>query len=974
MKKFSVLLLAVVAMVCGRIQATASTDVVSSEGAWCWFADPRAIHHENADKSINNSYLGYIDVHGNIRAAQYNFNTGERKEVLVRSYFQPDDHNNPTFLVLPDERVLIIYSRHTDEPAFYYRVSKRPGDITDLGEEKCIKTANNTTYPSPFILSDDPTHFYLCWRGIGWHPTIAKLTLPDANDNVTVEWGPYQMVQSTGARPYAKYYSNGKDKLYFTYTTGHPDNEQPNWVYFNVVDIQATKDASGKVTTNPILTDIKGNKLSTIAQGKFNVNKTNEYKNAYPNTIVEAPSNLRDWVWQIVSDENDNPVIAMVKINGGKSQHEYYYAKWTGNGWRLTDLADGGGKFHSSNTEYCYSGGMAIDPQNVNVVYLSIPTEGTHGKIYEIWKYTLDNNGNITAKEQITKNSEKNNVRPYILQDSEGTPMRLAWMNGDYYYWMVQKNYPKGYPTAIISDYEYTPNITNTTFATNTIFNETLAANETESVATTTAGNPFTLMMTVTIDPSDYKGTILSSKGLKYELEGTSKLPKATVGTNAYVSTNKLYTSDAWATNSGGTSGDNWPTPLTNLNLTFTYDGNTLTIYRNGLIDQVIAAPGLSIEDMKLGGFKGTLSDYHFSPNCMNQDEIKQAISDAAFDVISVPETADTDLVLPTSVNGEALTWASSHPEILAADGTFRAPAAATMVTLTAKAGESTRTFNVTANPRNLANNLLASYDFEEGSVVEEGSKKYVSDLSGKDNKMQVCGSAIIDGTLNLTSNSPTAFSTNGYGLLPADILNNVRSYTIVFDGTITSSSKQPRFYDLGSNSGNSVFLRASALTAGVKYGGGTTIMVDASTSLQTNRAYKLAVTYDARTKMTTIYVDNKAVGTTNTIVNEPYMLVLADADRNYVGRTQWWDANVANDNQDLIGTIDNFKLYNTCLTPDELQAINNGTDVITTIDKAALNSNVNLYNLYGFPVKEEDATKGIFIKQDGNKATKVLY
>ena len=140
---------------------------LAAEGAWCWFADPRALHYENESGTINASYVGYIDVHGNIRAVQVDFLTGERSEVLVRSAFQPDDHNNPTFLVLPDERVLIIYSRHTDEAAFYYRVSRKPGDITMLGEEKRIATDHNTTYPSPFILSDDPGHFYLCWRGLG---------------------------------------------------------------------------------------------------------------------------------------------------------------------------------------------------------------------------------------------------------------------------------------------------------------------------------------------------------------------------------------------------------------------------------------------------------------------------------------------------------------------------------------------------------------------------------------------------------------------------------------------------------------------------------------------------------------------------------------------------------------------------------------------------------------------------------------
>ena len=74
---------------------------------------------------------------------QYDFHKKQQKEVLIRSCFQPDDHDNPTFLILPDERVMIFYSRHTDERCFYYRISREPGDITTLGEEKKIITENN---------------------------------------------------------------------------------------------------------------------------------------------------------------------------------------------------------------------------------------------------------------------------------------------------------------------------------------------------------------------------------------------------------------------------------------------------------------------------------------------------------------------------------------------------------------------------------------------------------------------------------------------------------------------------------------------------------------------------------------------------------------------------------------------------------------------------------------------------------------
>lgn len=255
------LLFGVMLFTCFILTATAQTAVISTvtdEGAWCWFADPRALHYKNSSGTIDNTYIGYIDVHGNIKATQIDHRRGVVNEVLVRSYFQPDDHDCPTFLVLPDERVMIFYSRHTDEACFYYRISQKAGDITTLGKEVKIATADNTTYPSPFILSDDPAHIYLCWRGIGWHPTIGRLPLPTAanHNEVTFDWGPYQIVRSkngaSGVRPYAKYASNGKDKIYVTYTTTHPDNQTNNWVYFNTIDINSKK-----------LCDITGDSLAT---------------------------------------------------------------------------------------------------------------------------------------------------------------------------------------------------------------------------------------------------------------------------------------------------------------------------------------------------------------------------------------------------------------------------------------------------------------------------------------------------------------------------------------------------------------------------------------------------------------------------------------------------------------------------------------------------------------------------------------
>lgn len=568
-----------------------SGHTVAQEGAWCWFADPRALHYENKSGSINATYLGYIDNHGSIKATQVDWNTKTTSEVMIRSWFQPDDHDNPSFLVLPDERILIIYSRHTDEACFYYRVSKRPGDITSLGEEKRLATANNTTYPNPYILADDPDHIYMCWRGIGWHPTVALMSMPDANDDIRFTWGPYQMVQSTGARPYAKYMSNGKDKIYLAYTTGHPDNEYPNWLYCNVFDIN-----------DKCLYDIKGNKLSTVADGKFKVSKTDDYRNAYPSTIVDITPDRRDWIWNMAFDTKGNPVIGMTKISQDKQNHDYYYAQWDGNAWSASFIANGGKYFHhSSETENCYSSGMAIDRDNPHIVYCGVPVNGIH----EIWQYTLDAKGKVASSKAVTHGSAKSNARPFVIEGTKSAKrgadrLRLSWMNGDYYYWIVNTRYTTGYPTSIMSDCPLPENLTST------------------------PGR--TLSFDGTIDPENYVGDMIVMGDVTFGVNA-DQYSYIKVGGKTYTSQNVLGTADSWATENRATTDGKWysKTKLGKMNLTLTADGTYLTVYVNGIIDQQIPYAGIMKGDIYvLGNFN--LDACRPSSVCLTQSQIKKNI------------------------------------------------------------------------------------------------------------------------------------------------------------------------------------------------------------------------------------------------------------------------------------------------------------------------------------------------------------
>ena len=593
-------------------------NTITEKGAWCWFADPRALHYENESGTINSTYIGYIDVQGYIKATQIDHLHNRRSEVLIRSWFQPDDHNNPTFLVLPDERIMIFYARHTDEPCFYYRVSREPGDITTLGNEMRLATDHATTYPSPFLLSDDPAHIYLCWRGIGWHPTIGRLTLPDSEDQVSFDWGPFQIIRSMngagGVRPYAKYATNGKEKIYLAYTTTHPDNQTTNWIYLNCFDI-LTK----------ALTDIGGNQLSVVGSSPLHeVDITPAYREKHPLAVVDD-SPLRNWIWELTLDQNEHPVMATVGISPDKSSHDYYHIRWRGHRWQKTFLANAGGHFHQSpDIEQCYSGGMAIDKYNPLIIYGSVPVVGRQGKVYELKRFTVAPDGASVSEEQLTFHSLKNNVRPFVMGGKTAAPA-LVWMQGDYYDWIVSATRPLGYPTAIRTN--ITIPQSDIALKKGLIYSKSAVkvSDANRLKITLPASKEFTIALRLTPSETTYHGDILTFAGVTYTLpEEEVATPLLKVGNSSYMSSNILGNADRWKEKTRSTNGQ-WYLPVrpSTFRLVITYEQNTLRTYIDGLIDQSVEIGDLLLTNILAGGVSGVMEEVRIYNRALTQDEIE---------------------------------------------------------------------------------------------------------------------------------------------------------------------------------------------------------------------------------------------------------------------------------------------------------------------------------------------------------------
>ncbi|MDE7377118.1 MAG: hypothetical protein K2N16_09755, partial [Muribaculaceae bacterium] len=359
------------------------------------------------------------------------------------------------------------------------------------------------------------------------------------------------------------------------------------------------------------------------------------------------------------------------------------------------------------------------------------------------------------------------------------------------------------------------------------------------------------------------------------------------------------------------------------------------------------------------------------------------------------PEAVYYAMLMPEFTStGMPINWVSSNPEILSESGLVRSPEDAdAVVAMTAYVADEAMVFDALVPKRDPARALLINFYFES-SDLRDGK---VRDYSGRGHDAQVMGNAVINGKLDLTANTDAGFATNGYLIVPQGVLDSLRSYTFIADINALALEHQPRIYDFGSGSGNSVFLRTNGFGAGLKYNGGTTVIVPGKEPLATGLDYRIAVTFDAATRTTTIVVNGEQSAQSTAITTEPYMLARVAKDaRNYIGRTQWWDANVKGDNVDFQGTIDNFRLYATALTLDEIAAVfaNDGIDapeadndpllskaIVAQGEQVQVNAagTVYVYTLSGQLVKTAsgsfaaDLPTGLYIVRSSARASKLI-
>ncbi|MBN1815876.1 MAG: BNR-4 repeat-containing protein [Sedimentisphaerales bacterium] len=391
--------------------------IFNDNGGWCWFQDERVILHKGmlligsvADKNGTDGW----ERDGNIEVTTYN--VGRREPLgrfVLHPHLQADDHNTPAFLVLPNGRILAMYSKHGSDKQVRYRITKRAGDPFVWLPEKTVEREAGVTYSNLFCLSEENNgqgRLYNFYRGENWNPNYI------VSDDKARSWRYGGRLFAFGGRPYLKYTSNHIDTIHFIATEHHPRDYDTS-IYHAYL-------RHGNLYRS------NGSLIRAVESGPVRPDEATR--------IFKGDKNNVAWTIDMHLDAEGNPYIGYsVQKDENPNDLRYRYARWDGGQWKDYFLAYAGTRLYEAEADY--SGLIALDPSHPDGLYISTDADPATGqplisagdgqRHYEIFRGITDNRGATWTWTPITQDSEVDNLRPIV---PIGEPTILLWLRGTY--------------------------------------------------------------------------------------------------------------------------------------------------------------------------------------------------------------------------------------------------------------------------------------------------------------------------------------------------------------------------------------------------------------------------------------------------------------------------------------------------------------------------------------------------------------
>jgi hypothetical protein len=421
----------------------ASKDIIqlNDDGGWCWYQDERVVIDTKAKKAIIGSVATGGSRNGQPEAVIYDIAAGTKTRYNLGGKLNPDDHNAPGFVVMPDGKYVAMWATHRDNCYSYYGVfdgTQWSSKTYDWAKNGCEWEAGQNpnsphkiTYANPWYLSAEMKIFSAV-RSISTSPAML------ASSDGGASWNLYGRLTSTPTVGYVagyyKYWGNGTDRIDFVATQAHPrDDKTSLWHgYYK----------GGKLydSADKVIDDTAGD---TTAQ---NIDKFTMV--VAHGTQIKAPDGMiplyRLWNHDIVRyDDGTIVVMGQARANypdstpaptGADPDKRLIYARWDGKAWAVTYLVKAGPKLYPDEQDYTGLG--AVHPDNPNVVFVSTTFDprtdvAVPGGKHEIFMGVTCDKGATWQWAPLTEKSAKDNLRP-VVPKWDATHTFLLWERGDY--------------------------------------------------------------------------------------------------------------------------------------------------------------------------------------------------------------------------------------------------------------------------------------------------------------------------------------------------------------------------------------------------------------------------------------------------------------------------------------------------------------------------------------------------------------
>ncbi|MFT4122427.1 MAG: BNR-4 repeat-containing protein [Microbacteriaceae bacterium] len=408
--------------------------VINDNGAWCWFQDERAI----VDPRTGTLVVGTIAAPegpggdhraGNVELAVVDRAGGTSRVVVLHERLEPDDHDVPALWRRRDGRWLAVYAKHKKDDLTRWRISE-PDDPTRWGPEHLFDWSELTggrgaTYAN---LHEWEGRLYCFVRAI--NDDQCALVSDDDGDTFSYAGKLFTRPKVGYVNGYTRYVSGG-DRIDLITTDHHP-RDYNNSIYHGVLIDGALRRTDGTVVDpDPLHGEAPSQvELTTVLEAGRNLAGA-RLTHAWTTDIRRSAAGEVAIVVTARGDDDPESPEAELDRFRPVTDHRFVYGRLSPSGaWSVHELALAGEGLLPHEQDY--TGLAAIDPYDLDSVYISTPVdprEGTRTAHHEIYHGVSPDGGASWSWEAVTEGSDVDNLRPIVAPGDPGS-VPLLWFRG----------------------------------------------------------------------------------------------------------------------------------------------------------------------------------------------------------------------------------------------------------------------------------------------------------------------------------------------------------------------------------------------------------------------------------------------------------------------------------------------------------------------------------------------------------------